>query len=262
MRSMPFDVKVSNVARIYDCLLGGKDNFQADRDAAAQLQKLLPDVAKAARENRCFLERVVRYLVGQAGIRQIIDIGTGLPTQDNVHEVAQRIAPDTRVVYVDNDPVVVRHGLVLLATNANVAMVESDLRTPREIMAHPDLLKVIDFSGPVAVLMIASLHFVTDSENPHAMLGVWRETMRHGSYLAISHITADEVEPAEAKAAQDVYADASAPAMPRTLAEVQSFFDGFELVPPGVLNINSWSVPVPAYPARDRVLLYGGVGRR
>jgi hypothetical protein len=157
---------------------------------------------------------VVCYLVGQAGIRQLIDIGAGLPAQGNVHEVAQRIAPETRVVYVDNDPVVVGHGLALLATNGNVAMVESDLRTPRELMTHPDLVKLIDFGGPVAVLMLASLHFVTDAENPQAPVRLWRDTMRRGSYLAISHITADEVEPATAKAAQDVYAAASAPVVP------------------------------------------------
>lgn len=256
------NVREPNVARVYDRLLGGKDNFQPDRDAAAKLQKFLPDVARAARENRYFLERVVRYLVGPAGIWQIIDIGTGLPTEDNVHEVAQRIAPGTRVVYVDNDRVVVRHGMALLATNKDVAMVESDLRTPREIMTAPDTGRLIDFSSPVAVLMLASLHFVTNADNPRAILRLWRETMPPGSYLAISHITADEVEPATAKAAQDVYAGASAPAVARTLAEVESFFDGFDLLPPGVVNINSWPVPVPEYAAQRRVLLYGGVGRR
>ena len=257
----PVRSSVPNAARIYDYLLGGKDNFQADRDAAEQLQKLLP-AAEAARGNRRFLERVVHYLVGQAGIRQIIDIGAGLPTQDNVHEVAQRIASDTRVVYIDNDPVVASHGRTLLATNKQVAVVESDLRTPREIMTHPDLAKLIDFSGPVALLMLASLHFVTDAEYPHAMLRLWRATLRRGSYLAVSHITADAVEPATAKAAQDVYASASAPAVPRTLAEVESFFDGFELVPPGVVNITTWPVPVPEHIPADPVLLYGGVGRR
>ena len=183
-----------NAARIYDYLLGGKDNYSADRDAAERLQKILPDVVKAARENRLFLERVVQYLVGQAGIRQIIDIGAGLPTQDNVHEVAQRIAPDTRVMYFDNDPVVVRHGLAMLATNKHVAVAESDLRTPREMMTHPDLTRLIDFNGPVAVLMLASLHFVTDAENPREIVRLWRETIRRGSYLALSHITADAVE--------------------------------------------------------------------
>jgi hypothetical protein len=259
---LPPNVRQPNVARVYDALLGGKDNYQVDRDAAARIQELLPDAAKAARENRYFLERVVRYLVGQAGIRQIIDIGAGLPTRDNVHEVAQRIAPETRVVYVDNDRVVVRHGMALLATNANVAMVEADLRAPREIMTDPDTRRLIDFDGPVAVLMLASLHFVTDADNPRAIVRLWHQTMRSGSYLAISHITADEVEPGSAKAAQEVYAGASAPAVPRTLAEVESFFEGFGLVPPGVVNITSWPVPLPAYAAEDRTLLYGGVGRR
>lgn len=251
-----------NAARIYDYLLGGKDNYQADRDAAARLQALLPDVATAARANRCFLERVVRYLVGQAGIRQIIDIGAGLPTQHNVHEVAQQVAPETRVVYVDNDPVVVRHGLAMLATDDKVAVVESDLRTPRETMTHPDLVKLIDFSGPVAVLMLASLHFVTDAEDPAPVLRLWRQTLRRGSYLALSHMTADEIEPARAKAAQEVYDGASAPAVPRTLAQIESFFDGFELVPPGVVNINAWPVPVAEYAREGRALVYGGVGRR
>lgn len=257
-----FDVTVPNVARIYDCLLGGKDNYAADREAAEQLRKLIPQAARAARENRLFLQRVVRYLVEQAGIRQIIDIGAGLPAEANVHQMAQRLAPGTRVVYVDNDPVVVSHGQALLAKNANVAMVKSDLRTPREMMTDPGLANLIDFSGPVAVLMLASLHFVTDSENPNAILRLWRETMRRGSCLAISHITADEVEPAKAKAAQDVYASASAPAVPRTLAQVESFFDGFELLPPGVVNIDSWPVPAVKRRRGDRVLLYGAVGRR
>lgn len=251
-----------NAARIYDYLLDGKDNYQADRDTAVQLQELFPDIVKTARDNRHFLERVVSYVVGQAGIRQVIDIGSGLPTQNNVHEIAQRIAPETRVVYVDNDPVVVAHGLAMLATNEHVTVVNSDLRTPRETMTHPGLLKLIDFRSPVAVLMLASLHFVRDGEYPHAMLRLWRETMRYGSYLAISHGTADEVEPAKAQAAQDVYAGASAPAVPRTLAEVEAFFDGFDLLPPGVVDINVWPVPVLGHSPADRVLLYGGLGRR
>jgi hypothetical protein len=257
-----FDITTPNVARIYNYLLRGKDNYPADRDAGRQLCELLPDAVAAAQGNRLFLERVVRYLVQQAGIRQIIDIGTGLPTQDNVHQVAQRIAPGTRVVYVDNDPVVVSHGHALLATDKNVAMVEADLRTPREIITHPDVTELIDFRGPVAVLMLASLHFVTDADNPQAIVRLWRQTMRRCSYLAISHITADEVEPAVAKAAQDVYACASAPAVPRTLAEVESFFEGFELVPPGVADINSWPVPQPECRPGNRALLYGGLGRR
>lgn len=250
-----------NAARIYNYLLGGKDNYRADRDAAEQLQKLIPEIVTAARANHLFLERVVHYLVGQAGIRQILDIGAGLPTQDNVHQVAQRLAPETRVVYVDNDPVVFNHGNALLATNANVAMVQSDLRMPREIMTHPEIKKRIDFDGPVAVLMLASLHFVTDAENPQAALDLWRATMRHGSHLAISHITADAIEPAKAKAAQEVYANASAPAVPRTRAQVESFFDGFDVVPPGVVDINSWPVPVQGDTPKHPVLLYGGVGR-
>jgi O-methyltransferase involved in polyketide biosynthesis len=256
------NTSIPNAARICNYLLGGKDNYQADRDAAEQLHKLIPEIVTGARANHLFLERVVHYLVQQAGIRQIIDIGAGLPTQDNVHQMAQRLAPDTRVAYVDKDPVVIRHGQAYLATNPLVAMVESDLRTPREIMTHPEISKQIDFSRPVAVLMLASLHFVTDAESPHEIVELWRKTLPYGSYLAISHITADAIEPAKAKAAQEVYASASAPAVPRTRAQVESFFDGFELVAPGVVDINSWPVLIPGDTPKHPVLLYGGVGRR
>jgi hypothetical protein len=251
-----------NAARIYDYLLGGKDNFQADRDAALKLQESIPEVVAAARANRLFLERVVHYLMKQAGIRQIVDIGAGLPTQNNVHQVAQRLAPDTRVVYVDNDPVVVSHGRELVGINDRVAVVQADLRTSQEIIEHPEVRKRINFKSPVAVLMLASLHFVTDVENPQAIVELWRQSMAYGSYLAISHITADEMKPAKAKAAQEVYANASAPAVPRTYAAVGSLFDGFELVPPGVVDINAWPVPVVGHLPTDRVLFYGGLGRR
>lgn len=183
-----FDASQPNVARVYDYLLGGKDNYQADRDAAARLQELIPEVVHAAWGNRLFLKRVVRFLVGQLSIRQIVDIGAGLPTQENVHQVAHAIAEDTHVVYVDNDSVVVSHGHALLARgDPRVAMVQSDLRTPREIMTHPDLVARIDFSQPVAVLMLASLHFLTDGDNPHEIVRLWRETIRPGSYLAVSN---------------------------------------------------------------------------
>jgi hypothetical protein len=258
-----FDVLVPNVARIYDYMLGGKDNYQADRDAAEQLIKVLPEAELACRQNRRFLERVVRFLVSQCGIRQIIDIGTGLPTQGNVHQVAQEEASATRVVYADYDRVVVRHAEALLARNERVAVVHADLRTPRELIAHRDLGKLIDFSQPVAILILATLHFITDNERPDEIIRVLRSTMAPGSYLALSHITAEDVHPDDSKTAQEVYASASAPAIPRTREEIARFFDELVLVPPGLVNISTWSaaemrdVPEPA-----KLLMYGGVARK
>jgi hypothetical protein len=185
------DVSVPNVARIYDYMLGGKDNFQADREAAEKLKKFLPDAQLACHHNRRYLQRVVHFLVGGCGIRQIIDIGAGLPTQGNVHQVAQEIAPATRVVYVDYDSVVVRHAEALLAENERVGVVQSDLRTPRELLMHQNVRRIIDFSQPVAILILATLHFITDDEHPCEIVRVLRTTAAPGSYLALSHITAD-----------------------------------------------------------------------
>ena len=192
------------------------------------------------RQNRRFLERVVRFLVSDCGIRQIIDIGTGLPTQGNVHQVAQEEAPATRVVYADYDRVVVRHAEALLARNERVAVVHADLRTPRELITHRELGKLIDFSQPVAILILATLHFITDDERPDEIIRLLRSTMARGSYLALSHITAEDVHPDDSESAQAVYASASAPAIPRTREEIARFFDELELVPPGLVNINMW----------------------
>jgi len=258
-----FDVSVPNVARIYDYLLGGKDNYQADRDAAEQLLTVLPEAELACRQNRRFLERVVRFLVGQCGIRQIIDIGTGLPTQGNVHQVAQEEAPATRVVYADYDRVVVRHAEALLARNERVAVVHADLRTPRELITHRDMRKLIDFGQPVAVLILATLHFIADHEQPDEIIALLRSTLAPGSYLALSHITAEDVHPADSKAAQEIYASASAQAIPRTREEILRFFDDMELVPPGLVNISAWPAAVVQHaPELSKLLMYGGVARK
>lgn len=258
-----FDASVPNVARIYDYLLGGKDNYQADRDAAEQLLKVLPEAELACRQNRRFLERVVRFLVGRCGIRQIIDIGTGLPTQGNVHQVAQDAAPATRVVYADYDRVVVRHAEALLARNERVAVVHADLRTPRELITHREMRKLIDFGQPVAVLILATLHFITDDEQPDEIIRLLRSTMAPGSYLAVSHITAEDVHPNDSNSAQEIYASASAPAIPRTREEILRFFDEMELVPPGLVNVNAWpAAGVRHVPEPSKLLMYGGVARK
>jgi hypothetical protein len=257
-----FDVTVPNVARIYDYLLGGKDNYQADRDAAERLKKVLPEAELVCRQNRRFLERVVRFLVSRRGIRQIIDIGTGLPTQGNVHQIAQDCAPDTRVVYVDYDRVVIRHAEALLARNERVAVVHADLRTPRELITHRDMSKLIDFSQPVAILILATLHFITDDERPDEILRMLRATMAPGSYLALSHITADDVDARDRQSAEEIYASASAQAIPRTRGEILRFFDEMDLVPPGVVNINAWPTAGARHSQGSSLLMYGGVARK
>jgi hypothetical protein len=188
-----FDVTVPNVARIYDYLLGGKDNFHGDRDAAVELYKLLPDVAQACRQNREFLRRAVRYLAGQAGIDQFIDIGSSLQTVENTHQIAQEIRPGARVVYADNDPVVVAHARVLLASSPDVAVIDADLRRPGTITANPALLELVDPSGQVAFLLVAVLHFIQDSKDPYGIVNVLRSVMAPGSYVVISQRIAYDI---------------------------------------------------------------------
>lgn len=259
----PFDVSVPNVARMYDYLLGGKDNFHSDRDAVEKLKKILPDAELACHQNRRFLERVVHFLVDGCGIRQIIDIGAGLPTRRNVHQIAQEAAPGTRVVYVDYDAVVVRHAEALLAENGRVAVVQSDLRTPRELLMHHNVRRMIDFAQPVAILVLATLHFIADDEHPREIVRLLRTTMAPGSYLALSHITADGVGPDASRAARGIYANASAPAIPRPRDQILRFFDDMELLPPGLVNIDAWPMTVVQHPREpSRLLMYGGVARK
>lgn len=231
------------------------------------MTKLRPDGQDACRQNRYFLQRVVSYLVGQCGIRQIIDIGSGLPTQHNVHQVARRNHPDTRVVYVDYDPVVVSHANNLLAgggVTPGVAVVHADAREPKAILGHPNVTKLIDFGSPVAVLMLAVLHFIPDQEDPRGIVEEFADVIAPHSYVAISHITDDDVDKLLSVQAQGVYIGASAPAVPRSAREIREFFSALELVPPGLADVNQWPafiVPDVA-PMNARTLMYGGVGRK
>ncbi len=256
------DTTVPNVARIYDYLLGGKDNFAADREAAKQLIEAIPDVAAIARDNRSFLGRVVRYLATHGGIRQFLDLGGGLPTQANVHELAQRVAPGARVVYVDNDPVVASHGRALLASGGQVGMVFGDLRDPAGILRHPDVLAVLDLAQPVAVLCTSTLHFIADEAQPHAIIAEYRDRMAPGSYLAISHGTLEEDPGGEGGKAETVYRRASSQLHVRPLPEVRRFFDGFELVEPGLTWIAEWRPEPGTAPTGRQHSMRGGVGRK
>jgi len=251
------DVTVPNVARIYDYILGGKDNFDADRAAAAQILAVIPGGSGPARMNRAFLGRVVHFLAAERGIRQFLDIGSGLPTASNVHQIAQAADPDARVVYVDNDPVVVLHAQAILEDRAKgVAAVRGDLRDPAGITASPAVRELIDFGQPVAVLLFAVLHFIPDADDPRALLARFSDVMAPGSALALSHITDENIDEEAARAGRAVYQTASAPIVPRSRAQIEGFFDGFDLLPPGVAGISQWPLPDPGGAAMH---FYGGV---
>jgi hypothetical protein len=255
------DTSTPNPARIYDALLGGKDNFPADRTAAHQLLNVAPQAAQGARENRAFLQRAVRYLVAEAGIRQFLDIGTGLPTQSNVHQVAQAVSPDARVAYVDNDPVVHVHANALLANYTTTIAVLADLRQPEVILGHPDVRRFLEFDQPIAILLVAVLHFLKEDEDPAGIVSRLRDAMAPGSYLVISHATADFHPQVEDKVTE-VYQQASAPLVLRSHRQIGRFFRGFDLVEPGLVEPSAWRPDrsAPAKPSAGG--FYSGVGRR
>ncbi len=256
------DTTRPNVARIYDYLLGGKDNFAADREAAKRLIAVIPDVARIARDNRSFLGRVVRYLAIEGGIRQFLDLGSGLPTQANVHELAQGVAPDARVVYVDNDPVVASHGRALLASGGQVRMVLGDLRDPASILRHPDILGLLDLARPVAVLCTSTLHFIADEAQPRKIIAEYRDQLAAGSYLAITHGTLEDDPAGEGQAAEGVYRQASSQLHVRPLPDVLRFFEGFEHVKPGLTWITDWRPEPGTAPIGRQHSMRGGVGRK
>jgi S-adenosyl methyltransferase len=256
---MSFDASVPNAARVYDFFLGGKDNYAADRELAQKILAILPDTAEVCRDNRGFLQRAVRFLAGEAGIRQFLDIGTGLPTNGNVHQVAKQTAPDSRVAYVDYDPVVLAHAGALVAGDRGVIAAKGDLRTPEAILADADVRQLIDFSQPVAVLIVAVLHFVSDADRPYEAVRTIVDALPSGSYLVLTQSTPDEVPDDVTAAMKDAYSGASAQVFPRSSEEIARFFDGLELVDPGLVNVTLWRPDRPSDTPR-RSLVYGGVG--
>ena len=244
-------------------LRGGKDNFAADREAAQQVLVVAPDVPLAARENRGFLIRALHFLSEQAHVGQFIDIGPGLPTGTNVHHIAHRFHPDARVVYVDNDPVVVSHGRALLARqHPPVAMIEGDLREPARILADPQLRKLIDLREPTALCLTLVLHFLPDADRPHELVAELLGRLAPGSYLVLSHVTGDGKDPQVRDQITGIYDRASAPLVMRSRDQVARFFAGCAMVPPGLMYLAQW------HRHADAVLLssgstrwaYGGVG--
>lgn len=259
--SVAFDSRVPNVARIYDLLLGGKNNFAADREAARRLLEAVPGAARAARDNRQFLGRAVWFLAREAGIRQFLDIGTGLPTLGNVHEVAHSAESTSRVVYADNDPVVLTHARALLAKSPRVEAVQADLRNPDYLFSLPAVRALIDFSEPVAVLMVAVLHFIADVEDPWSIVDRYKSMMAPGSYLVLSHVTGDRLPDEAIRQATEVYEQASVPGVTRSRREVTRFFRGLDMVSPGLVDPCVWRCPSP--PGKPAPLIfYAGVGRK
>lgn len=230
------DTTVPSPARIYDCLLGGKDNFAVDREAAVTMATAYPPAAQVARVNRAFVIRAVRYLAEEVGIRQFIDVGTGLPTLENVHEVARQARPDARVLYVDHDPIVCAYGRALLTTDDNVDLIQADVRHPQDILEHPTTRRLIDFGQPVAILLAAIMHFVPDQDDPQAIVTAYSQALPPGGYLAISHSTVPStVNQHLARTATDAWGQDRSGIHPRDRAVVARFFDGLTLAEPGRL---------------------------
>jgi hypothetical protein len=253
--------KVPHPARVYDYWLGGKDNFEADRRAAADAIEIFPKTVESARACRSYLSRVVRYLAGEAGVRQFLDLGSGLPSVQNVHEVAQSIAPDSRVVYVDNDPVVLLHAQALLSSSPEGATgyIQADLRHPELVL--PKAAQTLDFGEPVAVMLLAVLHFVSDSYDPAGLIAALMDAVPSGSYLAIGHHTAD-IYPELAEFATHLSElNPEFAATLRDREQVTRLFDGLDLVEPGVVQISKWR-PDSELTARTSAALWGGVARK
>jgi len=250
-----FDPSMPNVARMYDYALGGKTHFQADRDAADEIMEKSPEAFAHARDNREFLTRTVRW-AAMCRVEQFIDIGSGLPTVVNTHEIAQAANELARVAYVDNDPVVVNHAEVLVKGDPKVIALAGDLREPQEVLDNPELRKIIDLDRPVAIVLVAVLHFLRHPE-AYAVVNTIKQAIPPRSCLIISHATDDDADADQIKTVQDAYSRTSSPLTMRTLAEVSQFFDGLELVGP-VGDINAWWNP--SGQTRSRIACYGGVG--
>jgi hypothetical protein len=248
-------------ARIYDYLLGGSHNFAVDRAAARQLIAMVPDAVLVAQANRAFLRRAVRFLVN-AGIGQFLDIGSGIPTSGNVHEIAQRVVPESRVAYVDIDPVAVADGRRILADNKDATIVQGDVRRPQEVLGLPEVRELIDFTRPVAIMVVSVLHFVADADQPAAILATLRDAIASGSYLVLSHVTSETRPDGAAR----VTAANERPvnfATVRTRAEVERFCAGFDLVEPGLVPVEWWRPECPEdLDYRELLCMHAGVGRK
>jgi hypothetical protein len=256
------DLTKANPARMYDYYLGGAHNFAVDREAAEQVLAILPETRTFARENRAFLRRVVRYLVREAGITQFLDLGSGIPTVGNVHEIAQGIDPSCRVVYVDHEPVAIAQSRRLLADNANATVIHADVRDSAHVLGNAETLRLLDFDRPLGLLMLQVLPFVPDSDDPAAIVAAYRVACAPGSYLALAHSLTPEFWPGAVAEAVKLYTNSTHPLCLRTPDEVSTFFAGYELIEPGVVFTSGWrpDQPVTGEEAR-RSRAVAGLGR-
>jgi SAM-dependent methyltransferase len=257
------DTAKANIARVYDYWLGGSNNFRADQDAARAMIAVEPRIRAMARANRDFMGRAVRFLAAENGIRQFLDIGSGIPTGRNVHEVAQEAAPGSRVVYADVDEVAVAHSRLLLENNPDTAVIQADVREPEHILTAPETQLLIDFSQPVGLLLVSVLHFLDDADDPRTVMAQLRNALAPGSFVVLSHATG-EAKPDVATAVNTVYLNkVAARGDYRSRADIERLFDGFTLVEPGLVYVSQWRPDEPADPGDDgsRLWLLGGVGR-
>jgi SAM-dependent methyltransferase len=256
------DIERPSVARMYDYYLGGSHNFAADRAAAQAMVAAVPEAPLMAQANRAFLRRAVQFLV-ESGVRQFLDIGSGIPTVGNVHEIAQRVAPESRVVYVDVDPVAVAHSREILSGNDRATVLREDLRNPERILTHPEVTKLLDLTEPVAVMILAVLHFVAPDDRPDEILRTLRGALAPGSYLVMSQASDDgRSESGERAEAERVYRRTDNQLWIRGRAELTGLFDGFQLVEPGVVWVPQWRPESPeSAEDAERAVFMGGVGR-
>jgi hypothetical protein len=256
------DTSVASIARIYDYWLGGKDNFKADRDAAEQMIQQYPDIVTGVRKNRAFLGRAVHYLAAEAGIRQFLDIGTGLPSSNNTHEVAQRAAPDARIVYVDNDPIVLSHAQALLTSTPEgaCAYVDADIRDTGKILK--DAANLLDFSRPVAVCLIMILQFIPDEDDPVSIVRALVDAIPSGSYLTVAHPASDVDQHVGPALRQLSTRMGGTRAAPRSHQEISRFFDGLEMVEPGLVQLHRWRPGTGLDDTSRDLAAYGAVARK
>jgi hypothetical protein len=259
------DTSQAHAARMYDYFLGGKDNYPPDREAAEQLVKLIPSVPVTIRQNRLFLQRAVRYLAEEEGISQFLDIGTGIPTSPNVHEIAQRIDPAARVVYLDNDPIVLAHAHARLTSSVQgqVSYIHADMRDADGVLAAPDLMATLDLSRPVGLLILSTLHLITDAGEATELLRRYVAELAPGSFLALSVSTDDGFSPDASDEAVALLRKRGIPVLDRTYGEVTALFEGLSLVEPGVVLVHQWRPDASAAEAQESMIgLYCGVARK
>lgn len=255
------DTSVAHIARIQNYLRGGTDNFAADRVAAEQALAAYPDLAASMRSNQAFLARAVRYLAGEAGVRQFLDIGTGLPTAGGVHEIAASVAPDCRVVYGDNDPVVLAHARALLAGSPPdlASYLDADLRDTAQLIRQAAVR--LDFSAPVAIMLVSVLHMIENRDDPHAIVAALLAAVPAGSFLALTHIGADLEPEVMAETTRRINRHTARPATPRDNPDVRRFFADLDLVPPGLVRVPEWR-PLAPEDAAAPSTQWGGIGRK